>query len=735
MDLRSIINTEAGDNSIRNRSIPETPDQKLQARRDSDQNDPAHASPDKYLSHDYRVQKITAPPTTRNYTQQHHSQRPSPPLIQASPLRELKSPSRSFSGQTPYLDTSSSAINQYLFPQTNQEPQTPERPPLQIKASLHSESYQHQNLNSNEYQTSAGQTSSSSQNSLTNASQPHLQHQQPHPYTTIPSSISTHNQANLVNLQLKESPKVGVRQSDFSHQILATTPLRISQSSSTGNTTQSKVYIPNSAPTSFQILPNSPSGCNSQKISLNKKNQSSQEERERSVSISPKTRLSHHQDESLAQLQSIDGIDQKSNKVESAVMETVESQYINVGMSSKPYSKSVKSVRRSVQPMRKRIRYSSPPVWARSIRGSDSYSATHKKSSKHHETQPKQAVISVPNASPCTQITTDGVSNGSMTTAIQPITPVADAHPSLFLGNWEECITGQRPSDHMSKVVGDFLFYNVVTRSDIGELSSLGVQIEIEAKFGDLIDKETNQPYYLPAKSECVLSENSRVGFKSNLTEHHHQKLNTFLNRMVTNARPGSSATKPRVKIDYLHRREVDQFYELPKAQHSILPAAIRERQANYHSVKVRVSRDQKTGKVLAKIIKSRVADLHIYSAQTSTPDCRISINLEMPYHGDIDELKAAGNHRNQSPNRSKDRLSYSQSYYQIDLTQVTQVVPSNQTPRAEKDHELEVEISTEAVMEQGQLAAAGKPNDYLPLVEGFLNNIRVLSRLVAEYK
>ncbi|CCU82870.1 mRNA capping nucleoside-triphosphatase,putative [Blumeria hordei DH14] len=385
--------------------------------------------------------------------------------------------------------------------------------------------------------------------------------------------------------------------------------------------------------------------------------------------------------------------------------------------------------------MRKRIRYSSPPVWARSVRGNDSHRAIQKNFSMHNETQPKQTVISVPNATFGAQITTDGVSNGPVTAAIQPTTPVVDAHPSLLLENWEESITGQRPTDHMSKVVGDFLFYNCVTRSDIGELSSLGVQIEIEAKFGELIDKETNQRYYLPVKSECVLAENSRVGFKSNLSEHHHQKLNNFLNHMVTSARPGSSVIKPRTKIDYLHRREVDQFYELPKAQYSILPAAIRERQSNYHSVKVRVSRDQKTGKVLAKIIKSRVADLHIYSAHSSTPDCRISINLEMPYQGDIDELKAAGDHRNQSPNRSKDRLSYSQSYYQIDLTQVTQVVSSNQTQRAEKDHELEVEISSEALMEQGQLAAAGKPNEYLPLVEGFLNNIRVLSRLVAENK
>ncbi len=45
------------------------------------------------------------------------------------------------------------------------------------------------------------------------------------------------------------------------------------------------------------------------------------------------------------------------------------------------------------------------------------------------------------------------------------------------------------------------------------------------------------------------------------------------------------------------------------------------------------------------------------------------------------------------------------------------------------KEHELEIELATSAVREQGQKAAAGEPNEYLTLVEGFIDNMRVLSR------
>jgi polynucleotide 5'-triphosphatase len=117
----------------------------------------------------------------------------------------------------------------------------------------------------------------------------------------------------------------------------------------------------------------------------------------------------------------------------------------------------------------------------------------------------------------------------------------------------------------------------------------------------------------------------------------------------------------------------VDKFFELPPSLHTTLPPAVRAKLNPRHAVKVRVSYDQKTNEVIAKIIKVRLTDLDIFNPSYPL-DCRISINLEMRYDGDLEDLIPSTS----NPDRIKDRLSYSQSHYQIDLTQVTQLVSVN---------------------------------------------------------
>jgi polynucleotide 5'-triphosphatase len=91
--------------------------------------------------------------------------------------------------------------------------------------------------------------------------------------------------------------------------------------------------------------------------------------------------------------------------------------------------------------------------------------------------------------------------------------------PTRLLGPWEKSITGKKPFEQITKIVADWLFLNVVSRGDDGELASRGVEIEIEAKLGQLIDRETHERYFVPVQSECVLRDNPRVTFKSSMTE------------------------------------------------------------------------------------------------------------------------------------------------------------------------------------------------------------------------
>ncbi|KAF8847036.1 mRNA triphosphatase CET1 [Acephala macrosclerotiorum] len=381
------------------------------------------------------------------------------------------------------------------------------------------------------------------------------------------------------------------------------------------------------------------------------------------------------------------------------------------------------------QPPKKRVRYTEPPIWARSVRNKGSLGLGAKLNSKVNGKLPMGSIGIYPasQAPPPIKAEMNGINQASpaISRAAPPLAMQDD--PSVILGPWEKTITNVKPQDEITKCVADFLFANVVSRGDLGELASRGVEIEIEAKLGQIIDKDTNERYQLPVASECVLRPNAGLAFRSSMTEGQHRSLNDFLNKRVAETHPNNPQPKKRVKIDYLHRHERDTFYELPPTMLSHLPAVVREQLNPRHRIKVRVSHDQKTGQVLAKIIKCRITDLDIFNPK-SPLDCRISINFEMRFDMELEEILAASTGDRQ-PDRNKDRLSYTQSHYQIDLTQVTQTTNTHTGPQTVKEHELEIEVSTAAIRDQGQRAALNQANEYLALVEGLVDNVRVLAR------
>jgi hypothetical protein len=141
--------------------------------------------------------------------------------------------------------------------------------------------------------------------------------------------------------------------------------------------------------------------------------------------------------------------------------------------------------------------------------------------------------------------------------------------------------------------------------------------------------------------------------------------MNNFLNENVKASMP--AADSKRIPLSYAHKKELDTFYEVDPDD---LPPVIRSNLNRRHKPKVRVTTDQRTGEVIAKIIKCRVADIDVYSPRT-TVDWRVSVNLEMEYEGDHTTLPMADASRGGRGERNKDRMSYRHLAYQIDLTQV----------------------------------------------------------------
>lgn len=330
--------------------------------------------------------------------------------------------------------------------------------------------------------------------------------------------------------------------------------------------------------------------------------------------------------------------------------------------------------------------------------------------------------------------------------------------PTGILGPWEPTITNVIPAEELTRGVMDYLIQTVVQMNGVafgpagGSTTGRGALVEIEAKIGQIIDKDTNDRLRLPVMTECMLSRtdpNLRTAFRSSMTVAQHSRLNGFLNNAFLSSKPapaGEPPKKPRVPLDYVHTYETDAFYDVSQNALNTLPPAVQNYLDRRSKPKVRITTNQRTNQVTAKIIKVRISDVEIYSPQTPF-DWRVSVSLEVNYDGDMRDLVETTERR--SPDRNKDRVSYKHSHYQIDLTQVkTAEVGAVLSPLTlsirtstdmsaflqassaiEKEHELEVEVSSAAVREQGLLVLQNQPNKYEELIKGFVDNVRTLVR------
>jgi polynucleotide 5'-triphosphatase len=278
--------------------------------------------------------------------------------------------------------------------------------------------------------------------------------------------------------------------------------------------------------------------------------------------------------------------------------------------------------------------------------------------------------------------------------------------------------------DDVSRKVCDFIWNvainNEVVRGAIAE-SEL-TQLEIEARWGHIIDKGSNGRLRGYHDTETVIkSQNMDLKFESTMTMEQHKRMNMYLNGQVRESKaPGAS----RPPVDYQHTREIDNFYELGQEQFAILPAKTK---VLIHAAgarqRIRVTRDQKTGQVIRCMIKHRLGNLEISSPQTEW-DYRIGINLEINYPGPIEKLQPAVEVGKdlESMKRQKDRMSYSWlGAYQVDLTQV------QQGPM--KNHELELELNSDVLIDNADKVRNKEPNSFEGLITGMMNNLRVLSR------
>jgi hypothetical protein len=278
---------------------------------------------------------------------------------------------------------------------------------------------------------------------------------------------------------------------------------------------------------------------------------------------------------------------------------------------------------------------------------------------------------------------------------------------------WEPSITNVLPYEDLTRRISDWI-YGVIDKENA---PAGGAMFEIEAKIGEIHDIEEGRRLSLPVACETVFVKERwrRTKFESSMDQVQHKLLNGFLNTCYQNSRQDPR----RIPIDYDHRYESDQFYELNVDGIRALPPTITPFLDPRHRPRVRITSDRDTLKPTARIIKSRIADIEIYNPATDF-DYRISISVESPWEGDNMHLIPLKEH---GMERNKDRVSYRHVAYQIDLTQVSYPDGSKQ------QHELEVEISTEQVRLELANLKAQQPSNYERLIQGFIDNVRILCR------
>ena len=360
------------------------------------------------------------------------------------------------------------------------------------------------------------------------------------------------------------------------------------------------------------------------------------------------------------------------------------------------------------------------PTWAKKALGAKGYRLVHSYKSK------KEGLVTIS--------IKDGVVSrhcskpAASTTRINaPPKATSESPPP-----WEPSILNITPFEDMTKCIADFIYVQTVNGND----PPPGGKLEIEAKLGKLIDRNTNDRIRLPVATECVINKDDpsvKLYFKSSMTEEQHRSYNLFLNEALTSSRQKNLDAEPRARVPlgYVHTKETDSFFELLPNAEAAMPPQFRSHlnmRPGQNRTRVRVTTDQKTKQELAKIIKVRLGDLDIHCPK-SPFDCRISINMEIAYDGDRSTMVELMEGGKKVPVRNKDRMTYRHQTYQIDLTQVTigEAAPGT---KGEREHELEVELSADEIRKQGGLVAeCNLDNKYEEMVRGFVDNVKILIR------
>lgn len=341
-------------------------------------------------------------------------------------------------------------------------------------------------------------------------------------------------------------------------------------------------------------------------------------------------------------------------------------------------------------------RYSSPPIWAQ-------------------EWVPKVGAHSVD----------DNVNEKAPTNA------TALSNKSVFNTNSTssvdlECsITGTIPPLSVTRTIAEWIYANFIEITEENRKN-----IELELKFGTIMDKKTNNRIDILVSTECIFTNVSEVYFDAGIHQVGFNEVVKFLEELEKKYQDDlklkNDPSKPKRKFNNLQTDVTDSIYyvnsrnEAPKS--------------------IRVSKDNLLNPPrYTAINKQKISDLFIHNP-SSMYDLRLSLSLENPIPND--QIQTVMKRSKPNLVRVKDRNTFyhKSTVTQFDLTKVVTPRELKNTTTGkkvvEKENSFEIELEADILeLFNGfdQFKLGTNSIRFEELVEIFVNNARCLNNRVTK--
>lgn len=290
----------------------------------------------------------------------------------------------------------------------------------------------------------------------------------------------------------------------------------------------------------------------------------------------------------------------------------------------------------------------------------------------------------------------------------------------------ECCITGLIPPPSVTRRIAEWIYANFI---EIPEQNRKFVELEL--KFGSIMDRKTNKRINILVSTECIYTDVSNIYFELGIHKVGYEDMMKFFEELERQYQENLRSQpvhppKPRRKFNLLETDVTDSIYYVRNRNEQ--PKSIRISKDNH------LSPPRYTG-----INKQRISDLYIHNP-LSMYDLRLSLSIENPISSEDVEVTMKKSKPNKVRIKQRNTYHHKATITRFDLTKVTEPKELKNTSTGKRiiendtKYEVELEIDTIEIFNGFDMFKNGtNAIRFEELVEIFVNNARCLNNRVTK--